>query len=173
MKQNQSDQTSSRELTRRYLAIQRRIQNIRNSLVLLVEECVEFHTIFTSVTEDNKNRLGWWLKNHAPAIDHKEVKKLLSLASRTHNTSLIQSWQLRLLGIVSPIHHKDKPLMGVTREAQRRHKDKSWLFYVSKGQEVLTKQIDRMGGLNALTKDEQQQLVDQFGPLAAILKRLK
>ena len=61
----------------------------------------------------------------------------------------------------------------MTREAQRRHKDKSWLFYVSKGQEVLTKQIDRMGGLNALTKDEQQQLVDQFGPLAAILKRLK
>ena len=174
MSKNESESENDEiavELTRRYLSIQKKVARVRKLLVELVQECIEFNVVFESVLQCNTSRVGWWIKKHAPAIDHAIVKKLSSLAGRTHNPELIQSWQLRLLGLVNPVHHADKP--KVKRRQQRRHKEKSWVYHLSKGQEALSKQIDRMGGMGKLTEEQREQMVEQFGSFADTLIKLK
>ncbi len=170
-KKNNENSEIATELTRRFLSIQKKVARVRKLLVELIQECIEFNVVFESVLQNNTSRVGWWIKKNTPAIDHAIVKKITSLAGRTHNPELIQSWQLRLLGLVNPVHHTDKP--KTKRRQQRRHKEKSWVYHLSKGQEALSKQIDRMGGMDELSEDQKEQMVDQFGSFADTLLKLK
>ena len=164
------EEVEGKEIQKRYLFIQRRIQRVKVDLFLLIAECIEFQLIWDGVLKRNRKRGGWWLKEWAPKAKHLLVKRLASLATRTKDPDVVESWQLRLLGIVSSVHHAKKPVVGGRQK--RRHKPKSFTFYFNKAQENLAKTIEQMGGIDSLSADDKQRLTDQFGPFADTLRKL-
>lgn len=164
------NQTQADEIVSRYLSLKKRLSKVKQEQEEILQETKNLAVIYQTIQSGNRKRLGWWFKKWCPGIDLKVIKRWVSIASRTPSGSVsMQSWQMRLYGLVTTIHHSDKPLK---KRARRVNREKSFVFYLGKGQELLAKKIEQMGGIDALTEDEKKTLTAQFGPMADTLKKL-
>jgi hypothetical protein len=169
---NEPDETKrGRELARRYVEIIKLRAKIMADLRRLIGLCKEFVPFLDDVRDGNAGRIGWWLGKYSPAVDHMETRRIKSLASRTQNMEHVESWQLRILGMVSSVHHKDKPLSP--SRTKRRFKQKSWIYHVGKAQDEIAKQIKQLGGVDALTEEERERFAAQLEPVRVLLEQIE
>lgn len=168
--QEDSDEEIAKQISVKYTDIVTNIQVIKTHFKMMLEGCVGISPLASLVKDRNKNRMAWWFKTYCPNLNYAKLKKFESIAKRTGDINMIQSWQLRLLGLVSTIHHKDKI---IKKKRVTRPKKKSWVYHVSKGHEGLIKQIEQMGGLDKLTEEEKESISSQFGSLGDILIKMK
>lgn len=146
-------------------------RRIAADIAELLSQCVSLAPMFDAVKDGNTSRLGWWFKNFADGISLDEVRKYRSIASRTKDVLSVESWQLRLLGIISAVHHRDKP---ISADRTKRHtKKKSWVYHVGKTQDGIESTLRKVGGTRGLTQTEKDQIREQLGPIEELLKRLK
>ena len=146
------DRQQGAEIARRARKLQRRIKKARSDLHLIMQEAAEMTLIWESARLRHKSRPAWWLRVFAKKTDLAFLKRNATLARRNaagENNDRIESWMLRLLGVVDAIHHKDKPK---SQKSGRRYKPKSALFYINKAHEAIVKAAEQEGEM-----DEEQR----------------
>ena len=154
----------------RYHKITKILGRIKRDYNLLIKETIDFSHLYVTIQEENKSRMGWWLNTYCPKVDHVKIKRFMSIANRTTNPDeLPQSWQLKLYGLITTVHHKNRT---TARKSTRKKKEKSFIFYIGKGQNLLIKKIEQMGGIDNLTREQKESLLQQFGETGDVLRRL-
>jgi hypothetical protein len=166
------ERQTAASLTARYRAINNTIDRIRRDQVQLAKQTKEFVQIFESVRDRNKTKIGWWLSKFGKGMDYKFIKSLVSFSNRTKDPEQpLQSWQLRLFGLLVTVHHRDRK--QVEKKRTSRKKDKSFMFFLGKGHSLLVKQIEQMGGIESLDEEQREAILQQFGPTADVLRKLQ
>lgn len=167
--QEELNKARAQDLIKRYKRITATIGRIKRDYGFLLKETADFAKLYRTIHEDHKARMGWWLNTFCPGADHATIKRWMSVANRMEDVKEIpQSWQLKLFGLMTTVHHKNRVAKKTTKK-----KEKSFVFYLGKGHNLLCKQIEQMGGVEALDEDQREALLQQFGPTAELLRRIK
>lgn len=168
MNREKLSKEQGKNLTSRYMQIFKLRNSIVSDLLKLIRLCVEFRTFHDDICSEHKARVGKWMMTYAPKLDHRLTKAIVSVANRTKNVSFVESWQMRILGILTPVHHKDRPISP--KRPNRKAKSKSWIYHIGKAQDVLERQMRELGGPRRLTSDERAAVKQQLGPIKKIIR---
>lgn len=169
MNHEKDNQKLAVEVKNRYIKIMREIEVIRRSVATILQMCRELVPYLAIIRDSNRSRMAWWVKTYSPSVNYAKLKVMESVGSRTGDDRSLYSWQARMLNIITPVHHSEKP---VARTVGKKVKPKSWIYYVGKGHEGMIKQIEQMGGMENLTEDERNSILAQFGGLGKVLVQL-
>lgn len=132
---------------------------------------ISVFALAASITEtraDIRMPFAKWCLKYCTSFDPKAAKVVCSVANRTFNKDAIETWQLRLMGVVATVHHSSKP-----KSQKRRHKPTSWLSYISKTREEINKVIERAGGVHKLSDMERDGIHRQLASLDGLKDKMK
>lgn len=111
-----------------------------------------------------------WCKIHCKCFDPNEGRAASVVLSRVHTGEIarIETWQLRILRVISPIHHAVRPMA-----AKRKVKPISWIGAIASAREKINKMVEQAGGVDSIdgaTRVAIRRNLDVFDELRTKLK---
>lgn len=160
------DAQLARDLTAAYSKYRWAYAIVLKGLQQLMEATGELAAVIFSIQANVKQPFGRWCVKHCVGFDPRITRAICSVATRSVK-GRFESWQLRLLGILRPIPHTERPLR------QRAVRSVTWLSHLNRTTEELERMFERVGGVEKLSRAEREAVDQQLATFNNIQRRLR
>lgn len=134
----------------------------------LMQATAKLATLISIIRGDIRWPFVRWCNTYSKVFDPRVARTVCAVANRAHSKVSVETWQLRLLGVVETVHHAHRQ-----RALKRRHKGTSWLSYISRAQEEVHKIIERAGGAQNIPISQRAAINRQLQSFDGIRKKLQ
>lgn len=109
---------------------------------------------------------GKWCVRFCKVFNPVVAKAVSSVASQTVGDK-VESWQLRILGVLHTVHHNARP-----KSATIKATASGWMTHMTKATADLTRMIERAGGIDNMETHERAAISRQFGQIDKLRDRI-
>ena len=157
-----------RALDSKYLAWMEARRQVTESLQKLMTATRDLAGAIQAAQSDLRLPFSVWCRKHSRKFDVMVSKTVCGVAHRTRNEGDVETWQLRMLGVVRTIHHAERPQAQV-----RRNKPTSWLTHINRTHAELGKLFERVGGVEKMPTEERLAILRQVQSFSNLTAKLK
>jgi hypothetical protein len=138
-------------------------------LKMLLRSTLELSMAINEAKADLRLPFRVWCARYCSKFNVAITEAVCDVGARTVQTNgHVETWQLRRLGIVSSVHHVDRPVRHT-----RRRRPLTWLTYVNRTHEELGKLFERAGGPQKLPSDERTAISRQIASFNNLARKLQ
>jgi hypothetical protein len=137
----------------------------KTSIQRLLSETVALAGAISLVKGNVRGSFVQWCRRHCRSFNPNDGRVVCAVAEKKPNLSRAETWQLRLLGIITPIHHSVRPMA-----AKRKVKPASWIGSVIATKDKIRKLVTQAGGAENLDP-EMRSILDRHLQSVADLRR--
>lgn len=142
------------EITKNVLDIESDVKDVKASIRKIIDKCNTLAALVNAAKDKRPRQIGAWFAKWCPQLPYKRVKPFCTVATWTVAKEQLYARQLRFLGIISTDYRKQK----AKSSSVKRVRSKTWLYHIMKGKEILTRDIESAGGLDALSDEEKKAI---------------